>query len=330
MSFGRAPEEPSSAAAPELEAPPDLPVGELLDRAMLDWGPQLAAHSIPGRPSSSLAGTLGGRDGGADAGARPSAAAGGLESGMLDMSAFDMGGGGPEAQPSGGAPVSGLESGMLDMAAFGLGGGEPGPGPSSSTAASGLESGVLDMSAFGMGGWDEAGNGGGGGGQGSQAPAVDTGMLDMSAFGMGAWDDAPQSGPDPISAPDQAVPKPQTLTLKKLAAAGFQALSDAELAELRGLLGVPGGPLARPGRFGVAPGVDDEDGEPREDGTAGAAVLGLHLGAVCELGQLAGLVSACGGDPARPAPDLAPLDDPARRALSTLQARRLRHSRYAV
>lgn len=40
---------------------------------------------------------------------------------------------------------------------------------------------------------------------------------------------------------------------------------------------------------------------------------------MCELGRLAGLVSAGGGDPARPAPDLAPLDDPARRALLALQ-----------
>ena len=40
---------------------------------------------------------------------------------------------------------------------------------------------------------------------------------------------------------------------------------------------------------------------------------------MCELGQLAALASASGGDPARPAPDLAPLDDPARRALLALQ-----------
>ena len=47
--------------------------------------------------------------------------------------------------------------------------------------------------------------------------------------------------------------------------------------------------------------------------------LGLEPAAVCELGRLAGLVSASGGDPARPAPDLAPLDYTARRALLTLQ-----------
>ena len=55
-------------------------------------------------------------------------------------------------------------------------------------------------------------------------------------------------------------------------------------------------------------------------GEAGAEALGLEPPAVCELGRLAGLVSASGGDPARPAPDLAPLDDPARRALLALQA----------
>ncbi|KAK9832643.1 hypothetical protein WJX81_006635 [Elliptochloris bilobata] len=65
----------------------------------------------------------------------------------------------------------------------------------------------------------------------------------------------------------------------------------------------------------------DENGDqgPREDGEAGAAALGLDSQAVCELGRMAGLVSVGGGDPARPALDLAPLDDPARRALLVLQ-----------
>jgi len=221
--------------------------------------------------------------------------------------ALDAGG---RERGSAGAAVSALDTGELDMSAFGMGGAQP--------AASALDSGMLDMSAFGMGGGDEPSEARGGD---TAASAPDTGMLDMSAFGMGGWDDAPAAAPpahDGAAAAGSGRQAAPDLTLRKQAAARFLALSDAELAELRGLLGVPGGPAPRPGRRQEP----DPDGERPADGEAGAAALGLEAGAVRELGRLAGAVSACGGDPARPPPDLDPLDDAGRRALLALQARR--------
>ena len=294
MSFDAPRGEPPARTLP---APPDLPPAELLDRRLLDWGAQLAAAADAAPPGGGGAPGTGGHER-----RHAGGAASAVDTGELDMSAFGMGGPQPAA--------SALDTGMLDMSAFGMGGAQP--------AASALDTGMLDMSAFGMGSDAEPGEAHGGGQADS---ALDTGMLDMSAFGMGGWDDAapaaPPAGGDAAAAGSgrQAAPD---LTLKKQAAARFPALSDAELAELRGLLGVPGGPAPRPGRQQEP----HPDGERRADGGAGAAALGLEPGAVRELGRLAGAVSACGGDPARPAPDLDPLDDAGRRALLALQARR--------
>jgi len=304
VSFDAPRAEPPARALP---APPDLPPAELLDRRLLDWGAQLAAAAEAAPPGGGGAPGAGGRERSPAGGA-----ASALDTGELDMSAFGMGG----AQPA----ASALDTGMLDMSAFGMGGGaEPGEMGSGGPAASALDTGMLDMSAFGMGGSAEPGDARGGG---QEASVLDSGMLDMSAFGMGgsshdAAPPAPPAGGGAAAAGSgrQAAPE---VTLRKQAAARFSALSDAELAKLRGLLGVPGGPAPRPGRR-QAP---DADGEPRVDGEAGATALGLEPGAVRELGRLAGAVSACGGDPARPPPDLDPLDDAGRRALLALQARR--------
>ena len=250
-SFSSLREGAPGAAEPALEAPPDLPLEQLLDPTAAEWGAALAA-AARGAAGSSAYPSAAGEPGGAPP-------AGTLESGMLDMSAFGMG----EAhdEPSSGGQAGALESGMLDMSAFGMGAGEaqaqPAPG-------GGLDSGQLDASAFGMGAWDSGGgDGGGGDAQQSQAGAQESGILDMGAFGMGGWDSEQQgAGPAPGGQGSQPSGAPgQALVLKMRPPERFAALPDGELEELRGLLGVPGGPARRRGRWDDA---GDENGdEPR-------------------------------------------------------------------
>lgn len=240
-SFSSLREGARGGAEPALEAPPDLPLEQLLDPSAAEWGAALAAAA------RGAAGSTPNPSAAREPGGGPPASA--LESGMLYMSAFGMG----EALEE---PGSALESGMLDMGAFGMGGAEPQAQPA---PGGGLDSGQLDMSAFGMGGWDS----GGGDGGGAQAGAQESGMLDMGAFGMGGWDDEQQGasaapggqGPQPSGAPGQA------LVLRKRPPERFAALPDGELEELRGLLGVPGGPARRRGRWDDA--GDENGAEPR-------------------------------------------------------------------
>ena len=242
-SFSSLREGARGAAEPALEAPPDLPLEQLLDPTAAEWGAALVA-AVRGAAGSAPNPSAGGEPGGGPP-------AGALESGMLDMSAFGMG----EAreEPGSGGQAGALESGMLDMSAFGMGAAEPQAQPA---PGSGLDSGQLGMSAFGMGGWDS------GGGGGAQAGAQESGMLDMGAFGMGGWDSEQQGagpapggqGPQPSGVPGQA------LVLRKRLPERFAALPDGELEELRGLLGVPGGPAKRRGRWDNA---GDENGESR-------------------------------------------------------------------
>lgn len=250
-SFSSLREGARGAAEPALEAPPDLPLEQLLDPTAAEWGAALAA-AARGAAGSTLAPSAAGEPGGGPP-------ANELESGMLDMSAFGMGEG--REEPGSGGQAGALESGMLDMSAFGMGAAEPQAQPA---PGGGLDSGQLDMSAFGVGGWDSGGGGGGGGGaQRSQAGAQESGMLDMGAFGMGGWDSEQQgAGPAPGGQGSQPSGAPgQPLLLKKRPPERFAALPDGELEELRGLLGVPGGPAKRRGRWGDA---GDENGdEPR-------------------------------------------------------------------
>ena len=248
-SFSSLREGARGAAEPALEAPPDLPLEQLLDPTAAEWRAALAAAA-----RGATGGTANPSAAGGPRGAPP---AGALESGMLDMSAFGMGG--AHDEPSSGGQAGALESGMLDMSAFGMGAAEaqaqPAPG-------GGLDSGQLDMSFFGMGGWD-SGGGDGGGAQQSQAGAQESGMLGMGAFGMGGWDSEQQgAGPAPGGQGSQPSGAPgQALVLKKRPPGRFAALPDGELEELRGLLGVPGGPARRRGRWDDA---GDENGdEPR-------------------------------------------------------------------
>ena len=252
-SFSSLREGPRGASEPALEAPPDLPSELLLDPAAAEWGAQLAAAARGAAGSMQNPSAAGKARGG------PSASA--LESGTLDMSAFGMSEEG--AGPSGSAPAGALESGTLDMSVFGIGAAEP---EAQRAVGSGLESGMLDMSAFGMDAWDGSGDGSDAA-RGSQGGAQESGMLDMGAFGTGGWDSEQQDagpapggqGSQPLGMPGQEAP--HALILKKRPPERFVALSDGELAELRGLLGVPGGPAKRQGRWDDA---GDENGdEPR-------------------------------------------------------------------
>lgn len=119
-------------------------------------------------------------------------AAPGLESGMLEMSAFGLSSYEPsteeEPPPQQRPPAADFESGQLDMSAFGL----PSPEPPAKKearqqmAASGFESGMIDMSAFGLGPAPP---------QPAQSHSFESGHLDLSSFGLPAPDPAPRDTP---------------------------------------------------------------------------------------------------------------------------------------
>eukprot|EP00884_Botryococcus_braunii_P004810 jgi/Botrbrau1/1432/Bobra.0063s0124.2 len=187
-----------------------LSPGPYLGAETLRQGPSLGGETLSASRSSQPSGRLASAEDqsstGATAGSSTACTGSGgsaLETGMLDMSAFGIGGYEQE-QPR----RSGLESGQLDLGAFGFGGMEfggtedrageavPQPAPSrqgeGGSASDAVASGMLDMSAFGLGGFHDPAEPGAGAVQpGGTMHPVESGTLDPTAFGFGGVHDEP-------------------------------------------------------------------------------------------------------------------------------------------
>ena len=179
-----------------------LPLRELLEPGLLPWAAAAVALACKAAEASLRTRQSDGDHSSVhqlehiSAPSHSQSAAPGLDSGMLDMTAFGIPSYEPpteeEPSPQERPPAVGYESGQLDMSAFGLPSLEPAVEDARQpVAASGFESGMIDMSAFGLASPLT---------QPAQmlrpaSHSFESGHLDMSSFGLPAPEPVPRDAP---------------------------------------------------------------------------------------------------------------------------------------